>query len=85
MRIILLELQNNADGTCVIGKPTTFTDRNKAESEYHKLLQYAAVSGAASKGCMLFTSEGEVLRAEFYHHETEPEPEPETQEETPAE
>lgn len=68
MRYIIQEIGNNADGTIVLSDPKTFDDKFKAESEFHKILQYAAISTMPSKGCMLFTSYGELLRSEFYEH-----------------
>lgn len=71
MRYIILELQSNADGSVTFPsdpREKVYADKDKAESEYHKILQYAAVSASPLKGCMLLTSEGEVLRAEFYEH-----------------
>lgn len=68
MRYITLEIQNNADGSVVLQPLKTHDDLNKAESEYHKILQYAAISSAPSKGCVLLTSYGELLRSEFYEH-----------------
>lgn len=88
MRYILQEIGTKEDGSIVLSDAKTFDDKNKAESEFHKVLQYAAISGMPKKGCMLYTSDGDVLRSEFYDHPVaapEPEPEPETQEETPAE
>lgn len=74
MRYIILELQNNKDGSVTFPsdpREKVYADENQAESEYHRILQYAAVSSSPLKGCMLLTSEGEVLRAEFYKHSTE--------------
>ena len=68
MRYILQEIGTNADGSIVLSSAKTFDDRMKAESEFHKLLQYAATSSMPKKGCMLYTSDGEVVRSEFYDH-----------------
>ena len=68
MRYILQEIGTNADGSIVLSSAKTFDDRMKAESEFHKTLQYAAISTMPKKGCMLFTSDGDVLRSEFYDH-----------------
>lgn len=87
MRYITIEIQNNADGSASFpyeNRIKTFDDKNKAESEFHRVLQYAAISSAPSKGCVLLTSTGELLRSEFYEHPVAA-PEPETQEETPTE
>ncbi len=73
MRYIILELQTNSDGGVTFPsdpREKVFDSQDKAESEYHKILQYAAISGAPLKGCMLLTNEGDVLRAEFYKHDT---------------
>lgn len=71
MRYILQEIGTNADGSIVLSKALTFDDIFKAESEYHKTLQYAAISTMPKKGCLLFTSDGDVLRSEFYDHPVE--------------
>lgn len=74
MRYIVFEVQNNADGTVTFPsdpREKVFDDKDKAESEYHRILQYAAVSTSPLKGCMLLTSTGELLRSEFYEHSTE--------------
>lgn len=68
MRYILQEIGTKEDGSIVLSDPKTFDDKFKAESEFHKILQYAAVSTMPKKGCMLFTSDGEVVRSEFYDH-----------------
>ena len=68
MRYILQEIGTKEDGSIVLSDPKTFDDKNKAESEFHKTLQYAAISTMPKKGCMLFTSDGEVVRSEFYDH-----------------
>ena len=72
MRYITMEVQNNADGSASFPSNfKTWDDINKAESEFHKILMYAAISTAPSKGCMLLTSTGELLRSEFYEHPQE--------------
>ena len=80
MRYIVFVVQNNDDGSVTFPsdpRQKVYDDINKAESEYHRILQYAAISTAPLKGCMLFTSTGELLRSEFYSHEKAPEPETE--------
>ena len=72
MRYITFEIQNNADGTCSFPSGyKTHDDLNKAESEFHKVLQYAAISTSPSKGCVLLTSTGTLLRSEFYERTQE--------------
>ena len=78
MRYIVFEVQNNNDGSVTFPsdpRQKVYDDINKAESEYHRILQYAAISTTPLKGCMLLTSTGELLRSEFYSHEQAPEPE----------
>lgn len=74
MRYITIEIQNNADGSASFpysDKIKTFDDLQKAESEFHRVLQYAAISTVPSKGCVLLTSTGELLRSEFYDHQVQ--------------
>ena len=72
MRYITMEIQNNADGSATFPSNfKTWDDKDKAESEFHRILQYAAISTAPSKGCVLLTSTGELLRSEFYEHPVE--------------
>lgn len=71
MRYIVFEVQNNADGSVTFPsdpRQKVFDDINNAESEYHRILQYAAISTSPAKGCMLLTSTGNLLRSEFYEH-----------------
>ena len=71
MKYIVMEVQNNADGSVVFPsdpRQKVFADLNEAESEFHRILQYAAISSAPCKGCMLLTSTGEMVRSEFYQH-----------------
>ena len=78
MRYIVMEVQTNQDGTVTFPsdpRQKVYDDINKAESEYHRILQYAAVSTSLLKGCMLLTSTGELLRSEFYEHPQAPETE----------
>jgi len=72
MRYITIEIQNNADGSATFPSNfKTWDDINNAESEFHKILMYAAISSSPSKGCVLLTSTGELLRSEFYEHPVE--------------
>lgn len=76
MRYVVFEVQTNKDGSVSFPsdpREKVFDDLNNAESEYHRILQYAAISKAPLKGCMLLTSVGEVLRSEFYEHPQEEE------------
>ena len=67
MRYIVMELQTSPDGSVahIVDK---FDDKNTAESKFHAVLSFASVSSLPSHGCMLLTSEGDMLRSEIYHH-----------------
>ena len=67
MRYVVLELQTSPDGSVshIVDK---YDDKNTAESKFHTVLSFASVSSLPSHGCMLLTSEGEMLRSEVYHH-----------------
>lgn len=74
MRYITMEIQNNADGSASFPSGyKVFDDLHNAESEFHRILMYASISTDPSKGCMLLTSTGELLRSEFYEHPQEAE------------
>lgn len=76
---IVLEIQTNADGT-VGTLVNSFAEKNEAESKFHQVLQYAAVTTLPVHACVLLTSEGICVRSEYYSH-VEPAPEPEPEEE----
>ena len=82
---IVIELQTNTDGT--VGVLTTqHEDLLAAESQYHQVLFYAAVSALPKHTAMIITEDGALLRSESYTHApVEPEPiepvEPESEEE----
>ena len=83
MTYIVLELQTN-DGVTSNVPPAPYTDRLAAESKFHQVLQYAAVSSVESHAVSLLTEDGRVVRNECYKH-PKPEPEPEEEEETEPE
>ena len=67
---IVVELQTNSDGT--LGTlVSSFTDKNQADSKYHQVLQYAAVSQLPKHACIMFSEEGFFLKNECYQHEVE--------------
>lgn len=78
MRYIVMEVQTNQDGSVTFPsdpRQKVYADQKQAESEYHRILQYAAISTSLLKGCMLLTSDGQLLRSEFYEHPQEVEEE----------
>lgn len=79
MKYIVMELQTAADGS-VANLVYAFDTRDEADSKYHYILSYAAVSTLPVYAAMLFTSTGELLMSQYYSHAPEPEPEPELNE-----
>lgn len=74
-KYIVIEIQNGA--TLV----WTYDSRAEAESKYHTILSFAAVSTVEIHSAVILTSAGHLLAAQCYDHRPAPEPE----EETPAE
>lgn len=75
---IVLEIQVNVDGT-VGTLIDNFTDRDLAESKFHQVLSYAAVSHLKIHSCILMTADGFQLDSKSYKYE-EPVIEPENSE-----
>lgn len=75
-KYIVIELQNNADGT-VGNIVNTYDSRNEAESKYHLVLSAAAVSNVMIHAAMLAMTDGTVVASQHYIHAPEPEPTPE--------
>lgn len=65
---IVEELQFNVNNTVGI-MTDQFADRNEAESKYHEVLKYAAVSTLPKHSAVLMNEEGFVLKSETYTHE----------------
>lgn len=73
---IILEAQTYNDGN--VGTiVNSYTDKNTAESEYHKVLAAAAISNVPVHTCFMLASNGLVLKSECYKHEVAPESESE--------
>ena len=67
MIYIVSEFQTNTDNT--IGVLTnTFTDRQAAESKYHTILSFAAVSSLPVHAAQIATNEGAVIEFKSYKH-----------------
>lgn len=73
MKYIVIELQTSSDGT-VANLVYQFDTRNEAESKYHYVLSYAAVSTLPYYAAMIVTNMGEVIASAYYNHIPEPEP-----------
>lgn len=74
MKYIVIELQTASDGT-VANLVYQFDTRNEAESKYHYILSYAAVTQLPVYAAMILTNTGETIASAYYTY-TEPEPEP---------
>lgn len=81
MKYLVTEIQTFDTGA--IATPTyAFDNRNSAEAKFHNILGAAAVSALPEHACVMFTSDGRLLRNECYRHVVEPEPTPEPEEPT---
>lgn len=58
---------NNGVGQAIV---TTKDTRNEAESDYHRVLQYAAISEIEIHGAVLLTEEGAPLKYQSYKHDS---------------
>ena len=76
MKYLVIELQTATDGT-VANLVYQFDTRNEAESKYHYILSFAAVSELPYYSAMIVTSFGETIASAYYDHTPEPEEEPE--------
>lgn len=78
MKFIVLELQkSNGDVATLINKYDTLA---QAQSAYHQVLSFAAVSDIAYHSAVLMNDEGNTYYRETFAHlgeEPEPEPQPE--------
>ena len=76
---IVIEIQTYTDGT-VGTLVNSYANRNEAESNYHRILQAAAISNLPMHTAFVLTNDGFVVKSECYTHEIEPEPTPEPEE-----
>ena len=74
MNYIVIEIQQNADGT-VGNFVFTYGDRNEAESKYHYILSAAAVSTVFIHTAVLMTATGVQIAHRSYSHGVEEEQE----------
>ena len=84
MKIIVVELQTNADGT--FGNiVNAYDNRADAEEKYHTILMYAAKSQVMIHAAVMIDERGNYMKNESFVHPA-PEPEPAAApEEEPAE
>ena len=76
----VIELQTNDGVTSIL--TYSFTDRDQAESKFHNILSYAAVSAVEIHAVSIIDALGDVVKNDrYYHAKPEPEPVMETTEE----
>lgn len=72
MKYIVIEMQTFADGNVgVLVHKDGLNDSNVAESKYHEVLHYAAVSTLPKHAAIIVTEEGKLRKQECYTHEQE--------------
>ena len=64
---VVLEIQTAEDGK-VSTIATPFADQMEAESEYHRVLTYAAVSTLPRHAASLLSTEGTLVESRCYAH-----------------
>ena len=64
---IVIEIQAYAENVDTI--VTKHSDRLQAESKYHEVLKYAAVSQVPKHSAVLMNDEGQRLKSETYIHD----------------
>ena len=65
---IVLEIQKNINGQ-ISTIPTSFISRNEAESKYHTILSFAAISEVPVHSAIIMTEEGQPIMYQSYSHE----------------
>ena len=65
---IVLEIQTNANGTVATLPPIIKATREEAESSYHSILSFAAVSALPMHSAILMTNEGREIMHQAYTH-----------------
>ena len=68
---IVLEIQTMADGTVTVLTPIIKASRDEAESAYHSILSYAAVSSIPMHAAVIMTNEGIEIARQAYTHQQE--------------
>ena len=78
---IVLEIQEEQDGTTRVLEPAFFEKKEDALQKYYIVLSYAVKSELAKHTAMIITPDGQVYKSECYMFTPEPEPTPEPDEE----
>lgn len=68
MKYIVLEIQENADGSIGIPPVASYASVYDAESKYHTVLSAAAKSQVAVHSAVMLNSEGQYIKSEAYDH-----------------
>ena len=67
MKYLVIEIQNNADGT--LGNiVNAYDNRPDAEEQYHTVLKAAAKSAVLVHACAMLNQNGEEIKSEHYVH-----------------
>lgn len=69
---VVLEIQVNQDNT-IATIATPFTTQNEAESKYHDILHYAAISTLPRHSAIVLTDKAIPIMYQTYEHKTEEE------------
>lgn len=72
---IVLEIQTFTDGTVAILPPITKASREEAESAYHSILSFAAVSALPMHAATLLANDGHEIMHQAYTHDVKEETE----------
>ena len=67
-KYLVIEIQTTAEGQ-VSQLVDVYDDLNQAESKYHLVLSYAAVSNLPVHACTMITNEGFRIKDEHYKHD----------------
>ena len=68
MAYIIQEIQTT-NGVPALATPTTYTDRNQADSAYFTILAAAAVSQIEQHYVLMYKEDGKVVRSDGYTHQ----------------
>lgn len=87
---VVLEIQQEQDGTTRVLEPAMFEDKSDALQKFYLILQYAVKSELRYHTAVIMTPDGQTYKSECYMYtppapEPEPTPEEEDNEEVPTE
>lgn len=68
MKYIVLETQTNSEGV-VSTLVNICNDQNEADSKYHSILSYAAVSTLSKHCAFILTDTGRTIKSDAYIHD----------------